>query len=84
MKDMTTPTMTDNMQGFKLQSYGFSQLAQLYYPDRTPRGAATLFRKEMHETRGLWDALQETGYKEYSKVFTRSQVRVLVRFLGEP
>lgn len=72
------------MKGFRLQGYGFGQLAQLYYPDRTPRSATALFRKEMHETRGLWEALQETGYKEYRKLLTRSQVKIIAQFLGEP
>ena len=43
-----------------------------------------LFRKELHETRGLWKALQEVGYHDYTKVLSRSQVKVIVQYLGEP
>ena len=72
------------MKRFTIQSYPVAELAEMYYPDRSPRGALRMFRKELHDTRGLWRALQAEGYKEYTKVFTRTQVRVIVQFLGEP
>ena len=43
---------------FEIKSYGFGQLAQLYYPDRDERSAVRLFREEMKLTRGLWDAIK--------------------------
>ena len=43
-----------------------------------------LFRREMHDTRGMCGAMQEVGYKENTKRLTRSQVKVIVKFLGEP
>ena len=69
---------------FALRSYGFGELAQLYYPDRGERSAIRLFREEMHLTRGLWDAMVAVGYKPYTKVLTRGQVKTIVQFLGEP
>ena len=69
---------------FSLRSYGFGQLAQMYYPDRGERSAIRLFREEMHLTRGLWNALTAVGYKPYCKVLTRGQVKTIVKFLGEP
>ena len=72
------------MRRFRIQSYPFGELAQLYYPDHTYDSALRLFRKEMHETRGLWDAMTAVGYKEYTKVLTRSQVKVIVQFLAPP
>ena len=72
------------MKKFVIKSYGVSQLAQLYYPDRSEQSAVRLFRKELHETRGLWRALQEVGYQGYTKVLTRSQVKIIVQYLGEP
>ena len=67
-----------------VRSYGFGELAQMYYPDRGERSAIRLFREEIHLTRGLWDALTAVGYKPYCKVLTRGQVLTIVRFLGEP
>lgn len=69
---------------FAIQSYGFGQLAQLYYPDRDERSAVRLFREEMKLTRGLWDAMTAVGYKPYTKLLTRGQVKTIVQFLGEP
>ena len=66
------------------RSYGFAELAQLYYPDRGERSAVRLFREEMKATRGLWDAMLAVGYKPYCKVLTRGQVKTIVQFLGEP
>lgn len=69
---------------FKVKPYRFGELAQMYYPDHDYQGALRLFRREMHETRGMWRALQAVGYKDYTKVLTRSQVQAIVKFLGEP
>ena len=63
---------------------GGGELAQLYYPDRDYQSATRLFRSELHETRGLWPAMEAVGYKDYTKVLTRSQVKTIVQFLGEP
>ena len=72
------------MKRFKIQSCSFGELAQLYYPDHGYGNALRLFREEMHKTRGMWAAMQAEGYKENTKMLTRSQVRTIVRFLGEP
>ena len=72
------------MEEFNIKSYPFGELAQLYYPDHAYDSALRLFRREMHETRGLWDAMQKVGYKEYTKVLTRGQVKVIVQFLDPP
>ena len=56
----------------------------MYYPDHNYDSALLLFREEMHKTRGMWEAMVAEGYKENTKTLTRSQVRTIVRFLGEP
>ena len=33
--------------------------------------AVRLFNRDLHRTRGLWDALQKQGYKEGDRIFTR-------------
>lgn len=72
------------MKRFKIQPYNFGELAQSYYPDHNYDSALLLFREEMHKTRGMWQAMVAEGYKENTKILTRSQVRTIVRFLGEP
>ena len=72
------------MKKFRIKSFAFGSLAQVYYPDRNDRSAIRLFREELVKTRGLKEALEQVGYKPYCKVFTRGQVKVIVQFLGEP
>ena len=72
------------MERFRIKPYGFGELAQMYYPDHNYSSALQLFRREMHETRGMWAAMVAEGYKENTKILTRSQVKVIVKFLGEP
>ena len=71
-------------EGFVIRSYGFGQLAQMYYPDHNYQSALLHFREEMHLTRGMWEAMVAEGYKENTKILTRAQVRTIVQFLGEP
>lgn len=74
----------DEESPFTIKSYSFGKLAQMYYPDHEYQSALKLFRREMHDTRGMWAAMQAVGYKDYTKVLTRGQVKTIVRFLGEP
>ena len=57
---------------------------RLFFPDHPYDSALRLFREEMHQTRGLWDAMVAQGYKEKKKVLTRAQVKVIVKFLDPP
>ena len=38
----------------------------------------------MHLTRGMWAAMMAVGYREKQKLLSRSQVKNIVTFLGEP
>ena len=71
-------------QEFKVKPYRFGDLAQMYYPDHNYDSALRHFREEMHLTRGMWKAMTAVGYKEKRKYLSRSQVRTIVQFLGEP
>ena len=72
------------MAKFKIEEYWIGDLAQLYYPDRDYKSALRLFDKDLCCTRGLWNALRTQGYKPRDRLFTRSQVRIIVKYLGEP
>ena len=71
-------------QEFKIKPYPFAELAQMYYPDHQYDSALRHFREEMHLTRGLWEAMRAVGYREKHKLLSRSQVKTIVTFLGEP
>ena len=69
---------------FQIKDYNFGELAQLYYPDRMKHNAVQLFRRELVQTSALYKALKALGYKGNERVLTRSQVRVIVQYLGAP
>ena len=56
----------------------------LYYPDRGYKRAVHLFRQEIRETRGLYQALLDLGYRGNERILTPRQVQVIEEFLGEP
>ena len=72
------------MKRFQIKDYNFGELAQMYYPDREYSTAVRRFREELAETVGLSSALRKVCYKGNERVLTRSQVRVIVQFLGDP
>lgn len=62
----------------------FGRLAMLYYPDRGYKRAVHLFRQEIRETRGLYDALLDLGYKDNQRLLNKRQLEVIEDYLGEP
>ncbi len=71
-------------QEFKIKPYPFAELAQMYYPDHQYDSALRHFREEMHLTRGLWEAMTAVDYREKQKLLSRSQVKTIVKYLGDP
>ena len=62
----------------------FGRLAMLYYPERGYKRAVHLFRQELRETRGLYQALLDLGYKDNQRMLNKRQLEVIEDFLGEP
>jgi hypothetical protein len=62
----------------------FGRLAMLYYPDRGYKRAIHLFRQELRETRGLYQALLDLGYKDNQRLLNKRQLEVIEEYLGEP
>ena len=60
----------------------FGALAQRYYPDKTYRTATRLFRRELEVTKGLLRDLKKAGYTPTSHLLTRTQVRIIEKFIG--
>ena len=61
----------------------FGRLAMLYYPDRGYKRAVHLFRQELRETRGLYQALLDLGYKDNQRMLNKRQLEVIEEYLGE-
>ena len=72
------------MKRFEIKDYNFGELAQMYYPDREYSTVVRRFREELQQTTGLSTALKSMNYKGKERVLTRSQVRVIVQYLGAP
>ena len=62
----------------------FGRLAMLYYPDRGYKRAVHLFRQELCQTRGLYQALLDLGYKDNQRLLNKRQLEVIEDYLGEP
>ncbi|MBR5235578.1 MAG: DUF4248 domain-containing protein [Bacteroidaceae bacterium] len=72
------------MKRFQIKEYGFGELSQMYYPDRSSRDAVRRFREELNVTRHLNSVLRNAGYKGNERILSRNQVRLIVECIGEP
>ena len=62
----------------------FGNVAMRYYKGKNYKTALKSFRQEIRQTRGLFQALQDVGYKGNERLLTPRQVQVIEDFLGEP
>jgi len=69
---------------FRIRSYGFQELAQLYSPGITPDSAYRRLYRWVNHSPELYKALCRAGWKKGNRVLRPRQVRVLVEHLGEP
>lgn len=78
--------MTENLNNELLRQYplGKAELAQLYSPHVCRKSAMRLLNKYIHRAKGLLPALEEVGYSRGAHAFTRRQLELVLRYLGEP
>lgn len=69
---------------FKIRSYGYGELALLYFPKSSKVSATTQLGRWIRQNENLKLQLIELGYKPKKKILTPSQVKVIVDFIGEP
>lgn len=69
---------------FKIKSYGYGELAQMYFPQITKQSATIQFRRWIRLNENLKIELKAAGYKRWQKVLTPKQVEILVMAFGEP
>ncbi len=69
---------------FKLRSYGYSELAQLYFPHITKKSASVQLRRWLILNKKLNASLGETGFFPGQKLLTPKQVGLILEFLGKP
>lgn len=69
---------------FKIKSYGYGELAQMYFPQITKQSATIQFRRWIRLNEKLIIDLKAAGYKPWQKILTPKQVEILVMVFGEP
>ena len=70
---------------FKIQPYGKSELALLYFPNAaTVSGALSNLNYWVRVNKALSKGLKECGMPPRSKAFTPKEVALIIEHLGEP
>jgi hypothetical protein len=69
---------------FKIRSYGYGELALLYFPNSTKRSASTQLGRWVRQNDKLKKQLNELGFRPKKKILTPSQVKLIVELFGEP
>lgn len=61
----------------------FGNVAMRYYKGKNYKTALKSFRQEIRQTRGLYDALLDLGYKDNQRLLNKRQLEVIEEYLGE-
>ncbi len=69
---------------FKIRTYGYGELAMLYFPNSTKKCASVQFRRWIVFNKKLESNLIEAGYERGKRVFTPKQVQIIIEALGNP
>jgi hypothetical protein len=69
---------------FKIRSYGFQELAQLYLPNIQPRSASARLKAWIKRNKNLSDKLDQVGFVKGCRVLTPEMVKEIVEVIGEP
>jgi hypothetical protein len=69
---------------FVIRSYGYCELAMLYFPNSTKKSASVQFRRWIVFNKKLESNLIEAGYERGKRVFTPKQVQIIIETLGNP
>jgi hypothetical protein len=69
---------------FVIRSYGYCELAMLYFPNSTKKSASAQLGRWIRGNEKLKSQLTEMGFKPRKKILTPFQVKLIVELLGEP
>ena len=67
---------------FKIKSYGFGELAQMYFPSISKKSAAAQFKKWIRTIKTALLMLENLGYKIGNRLLTPAQVELLINEFG--
>lgn len=81
----TIDCINDFVEDFPIQAYEKRALARMYSPfSTTDRAAVAKLRKQVRMKPELEAELKAAGYRSKAQAFTKKQVAILVKHLGEP
>jgi hypothetical protein len=69
---------------FKIRAYGYSELAQLYFPHITKKSASVQLRRWILLNKKLSEELLQSEFKPGQKILTPRQVNTIINYLGIP
>lgn len=69
---------------FRIKTYGFGELAQLYLPDATPMSAFNRLRVWIKRNKTLTEKLLSLGYVKKARLLTPEMVKEIIAVIGEP
>lgn len=68
---------------FKFRSYGYGELAQLYFPNISKKSASAQLRRWINMSRKVMPLLENYGYQPGLRLLTPAHVKVIVDEFGE-
>ncbi len=69
---------------FVIRSYGYCELAMLYFPNSTKKSASAQLGRWIRENERLRSQWLEMGFKPRKKLLTPNQVKLIVEVFGDP
>lgn len=69
---------------FEIRTYGFNELAQLYFPNVSKESATKMFRIWINASSTLIENLKSLGWKKNAIKLTPKQVKELVGHFDPP
>ncbi len=69
---------------FVLRTYGFAELAQLYFPSISKNSASSQLSRWINAAPSLKEALECKGKKRRQRLLSPVQVKMIVDEFGEP
>jgi hypothetical protein len=73
-----------NDEEFIIRSYTRRELAMLYCPEETEKGAVRTLSYWINTTPGLLKELEKTGYRSGTRKLSSRQVRIIINHLDPP
>ena len=69
---------------FKIRSYGYGELALLYFPNSTKKSASTQLGRWVRQNATLKSLLSQSGFTPGRRILTPRQVEIIVNVIGAP